>query len=592
MKFILSLFIISLFCSCQDVVKLSRKSTVDALTSRSFTAPSILVDTPSIITLQYTAPNGGRADTCSVSSLNNLTVITPCACSGSGVCTVEVEPTSGYTGLVSFDYVVALGGETSNTSTVSFQVTLPPPITANITPSSPYETVESIITLSYTVADSAQATACAVSSLNLVTVSTPCSCSGGVCTVGMTGTASGSGSFRYTVTANGIVSNQSLASFTILGAPTPFISRWDTTRLSAGSSANNQVKLPARSSSGYDYDFVVDWGDGSTDSFTSIPVSDAARTHTYATPGVYTITISGEFPEIYFGSSDDSLKILEITQWGNKIWNSLIFFNCEDLVISATDMPTFAPDTKLSFQWATNFNSPIGHWDTTNVTDLSYAFQFVTAFNQPLAGWNTENVTNMDSMFDNARAFNRPIGNWDTSKVANMAAMFRNAQAFDQPLAWNTSSVTNMSTMFQATKFNQDISGWNTGNVTAMNGMFNQNHFFNQPIGNWDTTKVVRMSSMFDDATAFNQNINWSIPALREATDFFKGATSFNGTFGASFVVTGIPNVGGQNANGWFNGATSFNQDLSHWVFTNPGSITNFSTGTTSWVLPKPPGVP
>lgn len=592
MRNVLLLLLLFVTASCNDVVKLSRKSAAVKFESKDFNPPSVALDTPSVITLPYTAPNGGRADSCSVSALNNLTVITPCACNASGVCTVEVEPTPGYAGPVSFDYDVVVNGETSNTSTVSFQVTLPAPVTTNITPANIYETVESIVNLPYTVSNSAQATACAVSSPNQVTVSTPCSCSAGVCTVGITGSSSGAGSFRFTVTANGIVSNQSLASFSVSGAPTPFISRWDTNRTSPGSSANNQVKLPASPSSGYTYDFVVDWGDGTTDSFTSIPASDAARTHTYATSGVYTITITGEYPQILFDNNQDYLKIINITQWGNKVWNELIFFNCEDLVISATDMPTFASDAKISFQWATNFNSPIGHWDTTNVSDLSYAFQFVTGFNQPLTGWNTENVTNMDSMFDNARAFNQPIGNWDTSKVANMAAMFRNAQAFDQPLAWNTSSVTNMSTMFQATKFNQDISGWNTGNVTAMNGMFNQNHFFNQPIGNWDTSKVVRMSSMFDDAIAFNQNINWSIPALREATDIFKGATSFNGSFGASFVVTGIPNVGGQNANGWFQGATSFNQDLSHWVFTNPGSITNFSTGTTSWALPKPPGVP
>src|SRR5690606_38242247 len=47
----------------------------------------------------------------------------------------------------------------------------------------------------------------------------------------------------------------------------------------------NSFNLPLRS--GYNYDFVIDWGDGNTDVITSY--NQAEKLHTYSTGGVYTI---------------------------------------------------------------------------------------------------------------------------------------------------------------------------------------------------------------------------------------------------------------------------------------------------------------
>ena len=92
-----------------------------------------------------------------------------------------------------------------------------PPVANPISPPAFPEDTASTITLSYTDAEGDLATACAVSSPTNVTVSTPCSCTAGACTVGVTGTANfnGSASFSYTVTANGQTSNSAIASLTI-----------------------------------------------------------------------------------------------------------------------------------------------------------------------------------------------------------------------------------------------------------------------------------------------------------------------------------------------------------------------------------------
>jgi surface protein len=92
-----------------------------------------------------------------------------------------------------------------------------------------------------------------------------------------------------------------------------------------------------------------------------------------------------------------------------------------------------------------DFNQPIGNWDVSNVTDMSYMFYGECAshlFNQNISQWNVSNVTNMQAMFFNGY-FNQPIGNWNISNVADMTYMFQNAYTFNQDLSsWDMSNVT------------------------------------------------------------------------------------------------------------------------------------------------------
>ena len=48
------------------------------------------------------------------------------------------------------------------------------------------------------------------------------------------------------------------------------------------------------------------------------------------------------------------------------------------------------------FLGATEFNQPVGSWDTSNVTDMNGVFLRATEFNQPVGSWDTSNVTDMD----------------------------------------------------------------------------------------------------------------------------------------------------------------------------------------------------
>ena len=57
-------------------------------------------------------------------------------------------------------------------------------------------------------------------------------------------------------------------------------------------------------------------------------------------------------------------------------------------------------------------------------------FSNATNFNQPIGEWNTCNVTTMESMFEES-TFNKDIGGWNVHNVENYRAMFKNNSKFD-----------------------------------------------------------------------------------------------------------------------------------------------------------------
>jgi surface protein len=184
------------------------------------------------------------------------------------------------------------------------------------------------------------------------------------------------------------------------------------------------------------------------------------------------------------------------------------------------------------------FNQPIGNWDVSSVTDMSYMFYEAISFNQPIGNWDVSNVTDMSWMFYGGDLevpdFNQPIGNWNVSSVTNMTGMFatnEGSSPFNQPIGdWDVSNVTDMSRMFSgASNFNQPIGNWVVSNVTDMDEMFFGADTFNQPIGNWDVSNVTDMSVMFFGANTFNQPIgNWNVSNVTLMPQMFSGATSFS----------------------------------------------------------------
>lgn len=272
-----------------------------------------------------------------------------------------------------------------------------------------------------------------------------------------------------------------------------FIMTIDTSK---GNGANS-MELPLNGWSGYD--FMVYWGDGSSDPVDSATWNpmDPPISHNYSAGGVYDIKIKGEMPWFRFAGGGDYLKVIDVKQWGINQWGSMqmMFAGCENLQITATDKPdlTNVTDMRGLFMMATNFNSPINHWETGTVEDMSNMFMGAESFNQPIGNWDTSSVITMNSMFSDALAFNQNISNWNTANVTDMARMFMGALTFNQPLTksgsyWDTSKVTDMTSMFQnADAFNQPLASWvfATPGLTTMEQMFFGADSFNQDISGW-----------------------------------------------------------------------------------------------------------
>jgi len=350
--------------------------------------------------------------------------------------------------------------------------------------------------------------------------------------------------------------------------PTAFKITIDTSISQSYTSDDNQLRIDANSSypDYLSYNYSIDWGDNQFNNNVT-----GGITHTYLVPGIYTISIIGDYPAHYYSNfARDNQKLLSIDQWGTQQWQSMknAFYYCKNMEYNATDLPDLSQVTTTyrMFGSANLFNGNINDWDVSNIEDMSSMFQSASDFNQPLNDWNVSNVTNMSSMFSSASDFDQPLDHWITSNVTDMSIMFSSSSAFNQNInSWDVSAVTTMRQMFyRASLFNQPLLGWDVTSVTDMESMFNNAPVFDQPIDIWTVNNVTNMSSMFEYATAFNQNINsWSVTAVTDMSSMFESATNFNMPLD-NWVPIAVTNM-----QSMFESAVTFNQNISAWNVTN-----------------------
>jgi len=383
-----------------------------------------------------------------------------------------------------------------------------------------------------------------------------------------------------------------------------FISTWNTSNTSGGSSTSTQVTLPLINTG--TYNMLVDWGDGTQDTITIW--NQAERTHTYATAGTYTITIKGTCRGFRFAGGGDRLKLLDISQYGIlNLSTDSAFQGCSNFNATATDAPIISTTSFFRmFNGCTNFNGNVGNWNTSKVTNMNWMFGEAREFDQNIGGWDVSNVTivtgaDTGMFFGTNMKFNNggspSINNWNVSKITNLQQMFSGCFRFNQPIGnWNTSNVTNMSSMFAGcTLFNQDLGNWDISKVTTFNNTFisctnfnnggspNINNWtinpnsnvsmvdmfalcsnFNQPINNWNTLRVISMQGMFRNCSQFNQPLNnWNTSNVTTMLWMFRGASQFNQDI-SNWNVSNVTTMGGVDL-GMFLLATSFNQNLGAW---------------------------
>jgi len=187
------------------------------------------------------------------------------------------------------------------------------------------------------------------------------------------------------------------------------------------------------------FNFTIDWGDGSSDVITE-RLPDFFPRHSYASNGMYNVTISGIYDQGILASNIN--QFVSIEEWG-------------------------------CFKIDTNVNDNIFLY---GIVDYNIDFRGVGLRTSILTTLPEEppeiNTTNFKKIFERYWSLNSPhINNWDVSKVTNFYGTFWDAPSFNQPLNnWNTSSATSMIAMFYGTAvqdppairhaFDQDISSW------------------------------------------------------------------------------------------------------------------------------------
>ena len=366
----------------------------------------------------------------------------------------------------------------------------------------------------------------------------------------------------------------------------PFITTWKTT------TSNETITIDTQGGEISDFDFTIDWGDGTVEELSGDKPDPA---HTYATAGTYTVRITGIFPALYINANIDAPKLQTIEQWGDIHWESMewAFRGAVNMVINAIDVPDLSGVTSMShmFYGASAFTGDLSGWDVSSVTYMARMFSGATSFDGDLSGWDVSGVVNMEGMFSDAKAFNSNLSNWDVSGVLNMSRMFSGAGSFNGDVSgWDVSSVMYMERMFLgARSFNGDLSSWDVSGVRDMNWMFALATRFNGDLSGWDVSSVTDMSWMFASAAAFNGDLSgWDVSGGPNMQGMFASNGAFNGDL-SGWDVSAVKNMGYM-----FSGARAFNRDLSSWdvsgvtdvrsMFSNSGlSISTYDAILQGW---------
>jgi hypothetical protein len=151
-----------------------------------------------------------------------------------------------------------------------------------------------------------------------------------------------------------------------------FRTTWKTDN--AGTSNGDQITLPLPDSGSYD--FEVRWGDGTSDRITS--ASDAAVTHTYPSPGTYTVEIEGRMTAWKFEDGGDKLKVQTVENWGAISYEQYVeaWHGCWNVVFNADDVPDTSRVTNFLAAWQDCRSlTSFPQLDVSQATSFSYVWR-------------------------------------------------------------------------------------------------------------------------------------------------------------------------------------------------------------------------
>lgn len=196
---------------------------------------------------------------------------------------------------------------------------------------------------------------------------------------------------------------------------------------------------------------------------------------------LYDISISGDFPRIYFNNGAERLKLIDIKQWGDIEWTSMdrAFYGCSNTTCTATDVPNFSSVTNMErmFQDCSSLTTlGVSQWGVGSVSSMFAMFTRCSLLvTLDVSNWNVSSLTNAQSMFQECTSLTTlDVSNWDVGSLTNAVSMFRQCTSLTtlDVSQWDVSSLTNADRMFQlCSNFVSDIdfSDPITGSISLTN---------------------------------------------------------------------------------------------------------------------------
>jgi len=309
--------------------------------------------------------------------------------------------------------------------------------------------------------------------------------------------------------------------------PTSFVSTWETT------TSNEQIQLPLCYFG--NYNLFVSWGDGQYNTITSY----SSNSHTYVSPGTYTVSITGTIEGWSFsGNSASKNNFKTISQWGQlkinygSLQSTGAFYNCTGLTLNTlTDTLNTQGVTSMD-SWFENCNSItsfpyLSGWTMSAVTNTTEMFRNCTLFNAPMTNWDMSSCTIMSGMFFGCSSFNQNLSSWIMTNIGDVSLTntFRACSSFNSPIFSGFSVGSFTSTFAGCTLFNQPLISWNTASVASFATTFSGSSNFNQSIAYWNTAAASQMGGMFLNASSFDQDISsWCVAIITvQPTNFDTG---------------------------------------------------------------------
>lgn len=261
--------------------------------------------------------------------------------------------------------------------------------------------------------------------------------------------------------------------------------------------------LPLASGGTYNFDvgFQNSLGAGTFD-YTITAYNQAEATFTYPSAGTHTIWIRGTMQGWAFQNTGSRNKMREIIQWGGfEFYRSETFYGCQNMTVTATDVPTIGAVT-----FKTNFRScnalvsfpSSASWDMSQVTSLRECFENTNLFNDPgIASWDVSSVTSLQDFMGSTGAFDQDLSSWDLSSCTVIRDAFKNCTTFTNggvPLTWTTTGLLadirgcfNGATSFDGSGLDTwIITGLNASQTTFANGVTFSTANYNAILNAWE----------------------------------------------------------------------------------------------------------